>query len=117
MFYSNINIVNNTLRENMSIFSDGLKKRKKIVLLNCITDKSYYKEIYNIYGVLLLRYNYGINKYLSDLYMYTNGFHRRTMYYFVTEMFSLQYFLPYINKIVYSEHLSYLKKKFDEHTY
>lgn len=117
MLYTSVDIIKNVLLENIPMYSDELKKKKKIVLLNCITDKSYYKEIYNIYGVLLLRYNYGVNKYSSDLYMHTNGFNKCTMFYFVSEMFALSYFYNCMNKAVYAAHMSHLKKKFEEHTY
>lgn len=117
MLYNRIKIIDNSLHEIIPLYSLESQKRRKIVLINCATDKSYYKEIYNIYGVSLLRYQYGINKYLSDLYMYTNGFNKRTMYYFVGNIFSIQSFYPFLNKLVYASHMAHLKKKFGEHTY
>ena len=117
MLYNSIKTIDNSLREIIPLYSSESQKRRKIVLTNCVTDKSYYKEIYNLYGVALIRYNYGINKYLSDLYMYTNGFNKRTMFYFIDRILSIQSFYPLINKLIYATQMANLKKKFGEHTY
>jgi hypothetical protein len=117
MTYSQINIVYDSLRELIPLNTSETHKRKTITVTDWATDKSYYQEIHNKYGVSLIRDHYGLNRYLSNLYMYTTGFNRRTLFYFIENIFSVYKVYPVLSKFLYASHMSYLRKKFNEHTY
>jgi ribosomal protein S13 len=95
-------------------------KIRKIIVTDYPTNSSSYVDIGRVFGASLLRYNYGIGKYLSELYVLTLGMNLRTEYYFYKPLFDVSYVVSVyklINKVLYSHWCLSLKKKFDEHTY
>ena len=120
LYNKSTNVLSTTLQQIIPLYSSELKIKRKIVITNYALDKSYYVVIGNLFGLSLLRYNYGVNRYLSELYIFTGGLHRRTLYYFMRDMFDtsfITYLFTCINKKLYSLCMSYLKKKFSEHTF
>ena len=114
------NVVSITLPQIVPIYISELKIKRKVIITNYATDKSYYIVIGNLFGLSLLRSNFGVNRYLSELYIFTCGLNRRTLYYFMRGLFDITlvtYLFTCINKKLYSVYMSYLKKKFDEHTF
>lgn len=115
-----IHTIEETLYAILPIHMQEYNRKRKIVLLNCASDRSYYKEICNVYCIAMLRYHYGIGSYLSHLYVYNMGFNKRTMFYFrhqAFETFSITSIYQYINKLTYAGHMACLRKKFEAHTY
>jgi len=120
LYNKTTNVISNTLPQIIPIYISELKIKRKIIITNYAVDKSYYIVIGNLFGLSLLRLNYGVNRYLSELYIFTGGLHRRTLYYFMREMFDISfitYLFTCINKKLYSVYMSFLKKKFAEHTF
>jgi hypothetical protein len=114
------NVVTDSVRELLPIYDSEVVKKKTITLTNYVLDKRFYTEITHIYGLLLLRFNYGVNRYLSELFIYMHGMHRRTNYYFFKHLFNLKYVVlcyPAINQIACEFQYSNLKKKFAQNTY
>src|SRR3989338_6402212 len=68
----------------------------------------------------MLRLNYGVHRYLSDLFIFTCGLHKRTAYYFSPSIFNvtyLMYLFPSINKRAYEYSYSNIQKKYAAHTF
>ena len=120
LYNQTTNVIRSTLPQIIPMYISELKIKRKIIITNYALDKRYYVEIGNLFGLSLLRYNYGVNRYLSELYIFTGGLNKRTLYYFMREMFDISfitYIFTCINKKLYSAHMSYLKKKFAEYTF
>jgi len=108
------NVVMKMLRTMLPIYNSDVAKKKMIIVTNYVLDKRFFVEIINIYGSYLLRFNYGINRYLSELYICTGGMQKRTAYYFFTNLFNLKYITSLfssINKIAYDKSYNNLQKK------
>lgn len=113
-------VIADSVRELLPIYKSDSVGTKTITLTDYVLDKRFYAEITNIYGIYLLHYNYGIHRYLSELFIYIHGMHLRTRYYFFKSLFHLKYLaLCYqaINKVACEFHYSSLKKKFIQNTY
>jgi hypothetical protein len=120
LYNKTTNVISNTLPQIIPIYISELKITRKMIITNYAIDKSYYVVIGNLFGLSLLRFNYGVNRYLSELYIFTGGLHRRTLYYFMRDLFDISYIsylFTCINKKLYSTYMSFLKKKFAEHTF
>lgn len=120
LYNKTTNVISNTLPQIIPIYISELKITRKMIITNYAIDKSYYVVIGNLFGLSLLRFNYGVNRYLSELYIFTGGLHRRTLYYFMRDMFDISYIsylFTCINKKLYTIYMSFLKKKFAEHTF
>lgn len=116
----NISQISSSLRIILPIYGSGSSLHKKIIRTDYVIDKSYYAQISEVYGCILLRYNYGINRYLSALFIRICGFNMRTPYYLCNIFLDIQFimhFFPNINKLLYKYFLLHLKKKFESHTY
>jgi hypothetical protein len=114
------NVISKMLRTMLPIYNSDVAKKKTIIVTNYVLDKRFFVEILNIYGSYLLRFNYGVNRYLSELYICTGGLHKRTAYYFFTDLFNLKYITSLfssINKIAYDKSYNNLQKKFAQHTF
>jgi hypothetical protein len=84
-------VINLSLHEVVPIYDSEVVQKKTITLTNYVTETRFYSEITNIFGLYFLRFNYGVNRYLSELYVYIHGMHNRTNYYFFTYFFNLKY--------------------------
>lgn len=121
MFYNNKkSIVSVSIYTILPFFSSGFNAVKKIIITNYLLDKSYYVEIGDVFGKSLLCFYYGINFFLSNLFIYLFGLHVRTRYYFFNYLFEVGHIVscfPLINKVLFQHGFSFLKKKFDSHSY
>lgn len=113
-------VIMESVRELLPIYDSEAVKKRTITLTNYVRDERFYTEITNIYGLYLLRFNYGVGDYLSRLFVYIHGMHIRTNYYFFRSLFNIKYIVlcySAINKIAYEFHYSNIKKKFLQNTY
>jgi hypothetical protein len=120
LYNNSTNVISSTLPQIIPLYISEVKIQRKIIITNYALDKSYYVVIGNIFGLSLLRYNYGVNRYLSELYIFTGGLHRRTLYYFMRDLFDISYItylFTCLNKKLYSLCMSYLRKKFAARTF
>lgn len=119
MFYKQ-HIISSSIRTILPFFSNQLNVIKKIILTNYLIDKSYYVEIGDLFGRFYLSLYYGIYFFLSNLFLFIFGLQLRTRYYFFNSLFDVSHILscfPLINKILFLHFFSFLKKKFDSHSY
>jgi hypothetical protein len=114
------NIISNSLRTILPIYHSEVAKKKTIIVTNYVIDKRFFVELFNIYGLYLLRFNYGVNRYLSELFIFTGGMHKRTSYYFFSDLFHLTYItylFSFINKRAYEFSYSNVQKKYAQHSF
>lgn len=114
------NVIANTLHNIIPLYIQEYREQRTIIVSDYPLDKRYYSKVGNVYGVALLKYNYGVNKCLSALYMLTGGFGSRTPYYFIREIEDaslLTSLFPCINKKLYDERISQMRKKYKTNTY
>lgn len=122
MFLSNKrnNVISESLRTILPIYNSDAVKKQQMCVTDFKTDQSVFVECRHIYGLYVLRYNYGVNRYLSELYIFTGGLHKRTAYYFCLPLFdaaTIAYYFSLINKIGYLLSYNSLRKKFRQHTF
>lgn len=119
-FNQKTNVIGKALRTIVPMYNSVVAKKKTMCVTNYMIDKNFFVECRSIYGLFVLRYNYGVNRYLSELFIFTGGLHRRTAYYFFSDLFDLvniTYIYSAINKIAFTLSKNSLKKKFAQHTF
>ena len=120
-FYnSKENVISATLTNIIPFFMDASIKKKKIVVTNYVLNKSYYIEIGTLFAASLLKFNYGVGKAVSSLYIYNIGMQLRTIYYvmpFFFDLICVETYFKCINNSLYSLCIGYIKKKFNSHAY
>lgn len=114
------NVINTTLRILLPIYAEESNKKRKIIVSDPVINKSFYLDIGNVYGSFLLQYNYGISSYSSSLFINTLGANRRTSYIFFRPFIDAAYvssLFRKIDKILYSNYISFMKKKISSNSY
>lgn len=118
-----------TMAQRINHISDTLKSiipnpfvgvNANIIVTNYLSDRSHYVDTSKMYCSALLPHNHGINRCLSKLYISVCGLHGRTSPRFFGTSFSVEaitYIFPHINKVLFNTSFSFLKRKFEAHTY